>query len=80
MDTEANVDDLIDRWEVMWGRGMPPTVEERCAGRPELAEELRRRIEAIRAILALRLSVQFCPYRGMIALAPLSTIHPLPHI
>jgi hypothetical protein len=50
METEANVDDLIDLWEEMRHRGTPQTVDELCAGRPELAAELRRRIEALQAM------------------------------
>jgi tetratricopeptide (TPR) repeat protein/tRNA A-37 threonylcarbamoyl transferase component Bud32 len=50
METEANVDDLVDRWELLGRHGTPPTIEELCAGRPELAAEVRRRIEALRAI------------------------------
>jgi hypothetical protein len=50
METEANVDDLVDLWELLRDRGTPQTVEELCAGRPELAGELRRRIEALEAM------------------------------
>jgi serine/threonine protein kinase len=50
MDTEANVDDLVDLWELMRDRGTHPTVEELCAGRLELAGELRRRIEVLEAM------------------------------
>ena len=50
MENEANVDDLIDRWEELRDQGTPPTIEELCADRPELAAEVRRRIEALRAM------------------------------
>jgi tetratricopeptide (TPR) repeat protein/tRNA A-37 threonylcarbamoyl transferase component Bud32 len=47
METEARVDDLVDRWEVMRNHGTPPTIEELCAEFPELVAEVRRRIEAL---------------------------------
>ena len=50
MDTEAVVDDMVDLWEVLRDRGTPRTIEELCASRPELATELRRRIEALLAM------------------------------
>ena len=50
METERGVDGLVDRWEVMRDCGHAPTIEELCAGCPELAAEVRRRIEALKAM------------------------------
>jgi serine/threonine protein kinase len=50
MDTEVQVDDLVDRWEVTRNQATPPTIEELCADCPELAAEVRRRIEALLAM------------------------------
>ena len=41
---------LVDRWEEMRDHGTPLTIEELCAGCPELAAEVRRRIEVLRAM------------------------------
>jgi serine/threonine-protein kinase len=59
MDTEALIDELVDRWEVMRDRGTTPTIEELCAGRPELAAELRRRIAALQRVNSV-LGVDVC--------------------
>jgi eukaryotic-like serine/threonine-protein kinase len=48
METDARVDGLIDRWDEMHERGTPVTIEELCVDCPELVEDLRRRIEALR--------------------------------
>src|SRR5262245_50559384 len=50
METETRVDDLVDRWELMRGHGTPLTIEELCADCPELAAEVRRRIQALQAL------------------------------
>jgi tetratricopeptide (TPR) repeat protein/tRNA A-37 threonylcarbamoyl transferase component Bud32 len=50
MKTETRVDGLVGRWEELREGGTPVTVEELCAGCPELAAEVRRRIEALRAM------------------------------
>ncbi len=49
MKTEI-IDGLIDRWEEMLDHGTPLTIEELCSGHPELAPEVRRRIEALQAM------------------------------
>jgi eukaryotic-like serine/threonine-protein kinase len=48
METDPRVDGLIDRWEEMHEQGTPLTIEELCAASPELVEEVRRRIDALR--------------------------------
>ena len=50
METEIRVDGLVDRWEVMRNHGAPPTIEELCAGCPELVDEVQRRIQALQAM------------------------------
>ncbi len=50
METETHVDDLVGRWEEMRDQGTPLTIEELCAGSPELVAEVRRRIEALQAM------------------------------
>jgi serine/threonine protein kinase len=50
METESQVDELVDRWKMMRDQGTPPTIEELCTGHPELAAEVRRRIEALQAM------------------------------
>ncbi len=50
METKTNVDELVDRWEVMREHGTPATIEELCCAHPELEPEVRRRIEALEAI------------------------------
>ena len=49
METEI-IDGLVDRWEEMQHNGTPLTVDELCVGHPGLAAEVRRRIEALRAM------------------------------
>ena len=50
METETRVDSLVDRWEEMGDKGTPLTIEELCAGCPELVAEVRRRIDALQAM------------------------------
>ncbi len=50
MEIETRVDDLVDRWEELRGCGTPMTVEELCAGCPDLIAEVRRRVDALRAM------------------------------
>ena len=50
MDNDARVDGLIDRWEDLRQQGASATIEQLCAHCPELAEEVRRRIEALQAM------------------------------
>jgi tetratricopeptide (TPR) repeat protein/tRNA A-37 threonylcarbamoyl transferase component Bud32 len=50
MDTETRVDGLVDRWEAMRDNGTPVPIEELCAGCPEIATEVQRRIEALKAM------------------------------
>jgi serine/threonine protein kinase len=49
-DDGSTLDDFLIRWEECRERGESLTAEELCADRPELAEELARRIEALRRI------------------------------
>jgi tetratricopeptide (TPR) repeat protein len=44
---------LLFRWEEGWERGVEIPVEELCAGCPELASELRRRIQRLRKMNAM---------------------------
>ncbi len=48
MDTEMRVDALIERWEALRDQGTSLTPEALCADAPELIDEVRRRIEALR--------------------------------
>jgi eukaryotic-like serine/threonine-protein kinase len=50
METETRVDELLDRWELMRDHGTPLTIDELCADCPELAPEVRRRIEVLEAL------------------------------
>jgi serine/threonine-protein kinase len=47
---EARLGDLLLTWEELREQGHDPTPEEVCAECPELAGELRRRIEALRSV------------------------------
>ena len=42
--------DLMDSWHEQRRRGREPTPEELCTGHPELLAEVRRRVEALRAV------------------------------
>ena len=48
METDARVDGLLDRWEVMHQQGTPVTIDDLCADCPELVAEVRRRIGVLR--------------------------------
>jgi tetratricopeptide (TPR) repeat protein/tRNA A-37 threonylcarbamoyl transferase component Bud32 len=48
MEIETRIDGLVGRWEELWEGGSPVTVEELCADCPELAAQVRRRIEVLR--------------------------------
>ncbi len=50
METETRVDGLVARWEELRDRGTPVTIDELCAGCPELAPEVRHRVEALQAM------------------------------
>jgi tetratricopeptide (TPR) repeat protein/tRNA A-37 threonylcarbamoyl transferase component Bud32 len=50
MEAPSRLDDLIDHWEELRGRGAPPAIEDLCADCPELAAELRRWIAALEAM------------------------------
>jgi serine/threonine protein kinase len=50
MEIDTRVDELVDRWEELHEQGTPPTIEELCADCPELVVEVRRRIDALRAV------------------------------
>ncbi len=64
----------MDRWEDLRECGAPLTVEEVCAGCPELVPEVRRRIEALRAMdsalhaeeLEARSTVVSCGHPGVL--------------
>jgi hypothetical protein len=47
---EARLAELLILWEERREAGETPTVEALCAGCPELAEELARRVQALRAL------------------------------
>lgn len=44
------IDDLLSKWEDGFERGQPPSAEMLCADQPELLEELKSQIEALKAI------------------------------
>jgi serine/threonine-protein kinase len=48
MDTEARINELLDRWEELRDLGNAPSIQSVCRDCPELAGELRRRIRAFR--------------------------------
>ncbi len=59
MNTETRIDDLIHRWEEMRERGTSVPIEALCSDCPELTEEVRRRIRALREVdSALDIAVQ----------------------
>src|SRR5262245_11227895 len=47
--TEGEVTALVLRWQELRRRGNAPTVEALCAGRPDLADEVARRVRAVEA-------------------------------
>jgi len=47
MSNEAQLDELLYRWEELAGHGQRTTPEELCADCPELAAELARRVQAL---------------------------------
>jgi eukaryotic-like serine/threonine-protein kinase len=47
---DARLDALLERWEELQEQGINPSPEELCSNCPELLEEFRRRIEALRQI------------------------------
>jgi serine/threonine-protein kinase len=50
VEAETRVYDLIERWERMHEQGTPVTIEALCAECPELIEDVRLRIDALRAM------------------------------
>jgi serine/threonine-protein kinase len=50
MSSDARVRDLLLRWEELRERGQPAEVDDLCRDSPELAEELRRQIRALKAL------------------------------
>jgi tetratricopeptide (TPR) repeat protein len=52
MSTDPRLTDLLEQWEELREQGRPASVEELCRGCPELAAELRRRVEALEAMPA----------------------------
>lgn len=44
------IDDLLNRWEEGFERGQPPSAEMLCADHPELLDELKSQIEALKAV------------------------------
>ena len=50
VEAESRFYSLIERWERMQQQGTPLTIEDLCAGCPELVEEVRRRINALQAM------------------------------
>jgi hypothetical protein len=44
------IDEMLSRWEELHRRGQEVSAAELCADRPEMADELRRRIRALRVI------------------------------
>src|SRR4051794_12017905 len=51
---ETRLSDLLIRWEELRELGQEVSIEEYCAGHPALADELKRRIMALRAMAPLR--------------------------
>jgi len=49
-DAEAALEALVDRWETQRRGGWTPTADELCAERPELKEELARRISRLEKV------------------------------
>lgn len=54
MPDQAQLDELLDRWESRWEAGEEATAEELCAAAPELAGELNLQIAALKATDWLR--------------------------
>jgi tRNA A-37 threonylcarbamoyl transferase component Bud32 len=50
MTSESQLGDLLMRWEELRQQGKSVAAEDLCAGTPELRDELRRRIEALKAL------------------------------
>ncbi|MGD0041097.1 MAG: hypothetical protein ABSE84_11875 [Isosphaeraceae bacterium] len=50
---ESILDDLLIRWEELNDQGRPVTIEDLCVEHPGLVKELRRRVEALRAMSPL---------------------------
>jgi tetratricopeptide (TPR) repeat protein len=46
----STVNELLLRWQELREQGRPVSAEELCAGRPELLDDLRRQIEALRSM------------------------------
>jgi serine/threonine protein kinase/tetratricopeptide (TPR) repeat protein len=53
MSDETRLNELLDRWEELEGRGETPTPEDLCRHDPGLVDELRRRIAALRGMDAI---------------------------
>ncbi len=51
--TPTAATELVLRWQEAWQRGQPIGTAELCAGTPELRDEVRRHLEALRAMEAL---------------------------
>src|SRR5262245_9066680 len=47
MAPSSPVDELLRRWQDLCAQGPPPSAEELCRDRPELLDELRRRLVAL---------------------------------
>ena len=50
MGIPTSVDELVGRWEELRDAGTPVAVDDLCTGRPHLIPEVRRQIEALRAM------------------------------
>jgi serine/threonine protein kinase len=48
MNDQAQVDELLDRWEEHWERGEEIAVDQLCQEAPELAEEVRFQVRALK--------------------------------
>jgi hypothetical protein len=47
-DTQSQLDDLVDTWQLAADDGVPVSIESLCEDCPELLEPLRLRIEQIK--------------------------------
>jgi serine/threonine-protein kinase len=50
MSERSTVQELVVRWQELREQGLSLSVEELCAGRPELLDDLKRQIEALRSM------------------------------
>ena len=50
MADQSTVNELLLRWQELRDQGRAVSPEELCAGRPDLLDDLRRQVEALRSM------------------------------